>query len=148
LELDKAKPIIDLPKFCNQNLVWGTKANQNSFLQATSALDDAEGATIPGLTIQLEVKKPILVATYHFELGLFKLSHNGIRERVYQLNVTPMHRRSHNDKKHPIYGPHIHHGCDLTFAASKSLGDDLNKAFELYCADINLSFTANLNSPL
>lgn len=99
-------------------------------------------------TIQLEIKKPILVAMHQYELGLFQLSKSGVRERVYQLHVSPITKRSHNTATDPIYGPHVHYGCHVIKRLEQSIDENFENAFELYCEHINLVFTGNLNSPL
>ena len=77
-----AGSICQVNKFCQNNLVWNDKANQTSLMQASSTLDDNTGATIPGLTLVLEVKKECMIGRWQFKLGLFKLD-RGIKSRVY-----------------------------------------------------------------
>jgi hypothetical protein len=147
VEKAEAELLCHIPKFCAANLTWGTKSNQANLLVATSALEDSEGATIPGLTLQLEIKKAIVTTRYQYELGLFKLI-KGVRVRAYQLNVTPPDRRSHNGPEGRIYGPHQHFGTKHVDAVADNGFEDFVRAFDFYCKTINLVFTGNLNSPL
>lgn len=145
-----AESICKLNKFCQTNFSWQDKVNQTSLLQASSVVDDDTGATIPGITIVLEVKKESMIGRWQFELGLFKLE-DGIKHRVYQLHSSPEDKRSHNDARGSIYGSHEHIG------EQKNGGDvlkvNLNSAefldaFEIFCRKINLSFTGKLNLTL
>lgn len=135
-------------KYCSANLTWDVKRNHAGILIATSNLDDREGATIAGLTLQLEIKKAIVTERYQYELGLFQLI-KSVRTRAYQLNVTPLDKKSHISINGNIYGPHEHYGHNEVIAIVDPILDgNFKKAFELYCSRINLIFTGNLNPPI
>lgn len=137
-----AESICKLNKFCQTKFIWQDKINQTSLLQASSVIDDDSGATIPGLTIVLEVKKESMVGRWQYELGLFKLE-DGIKHRVYQLHSSPINKRSHNDVRGTIYGSHEHIGDEVLKIELDS--DDFKDAFEIFCRKVNLIFTGDLN---
>jgi hypothetical protein len=144
----RAEALMALPKICGADLSWSERGNHAGHLVATAALEDETGATIPGLTLQLEIKKPILVDRCLYELGVFILD-AGVRRRAYQLNVCPPDKRSHNGPTVPLYGPHEHIGTTvLPVADPQAACGNFEGAFALYCARINLTFTGKLNSPL
>jgi hypothetical protein len=145
---ESAREILKTRKFCNYDLTWAERNNHVGILLATVGLDDETGTTIPGLTLQLEVKRPIVVERCLYEFGLFLLE-GGCRRRVYQLNVCPFDKRSHNGPAEIILGPHEHVG-DLVMAIRQegvSCGE-IDTAFKFYCQRINLSFNGNFGSPL
>jgi hypothetical protein len=72
-------------------------------------LIDGAGVTMPGLTVQIEIKSPIVAVSCFFLLSIMRLAGRE-RRPVYQLEVTPNGRRSHNGRI-PIYGPHEHVGA-------------------------------------
>ena len=80
--------------------------NQANYLIGISQLTDSEGVFIPGLTLEIEVKAPIMVERC---LIFFTLRERAIgkRPRLYQLEVCPRDKRSRNGVT-VIYGPHEH----------------------------------------
>lgn len=142
--------VLALPKYCDADLQWSVRSNQINILQATAQPEDETGALIPGLTIQLEIKRAIVANRCLYELGLFKFD-SGMRRRAYQLNVCPPDKRSHNDRMtgQAVYGPHEHVGDSVTPIADPAIQcGALELAFRLFCQRINLSFSGHLNSPL
>ena len=95
LPKSQAVQVLAPSKFCAAKLNWTDKGNHIGILLAAAQPEDETGAIIPGLTLQLEVKRPVVVDRCQYELGLFLLE-RGVRRRVYQLNVTPPNKRSHN----------------------------------------------------
>jgi hypothetical protein len=139
-----------LPKYCDIDLQWSVRSNQINILQATAQPEDDTGALIPGLTIQLEIKRAIVADRCLYELGLFKFD-SGMRRRAYQLNVCPPDKRSHNDRLTGlvVYGPHEHVGDGVDAISDPAIQcGALELAFQLFCQRINLSFSGHLNSPL
>lgn len=136
------------PKFSAAPLVWETRTNQNNILMAIFQPEDETGAIIPGLSIQLEVKKAIVVDRCGYEMGLLKLVGKA-RRRVYQLAVTPPDKRSHNDVLGPIYGPHEHLGDRVIPVTDPRIRCGvLRAAFDRLCQQINLTYTGNGSMPL
>lgn len=149
-DLPKSHALLVLaqPKFCAASLTWADRSNHLGLLLATAQPEDSTGAIIPGLTMQLEIKRPIIVSRCQYEFGLFLLEH-GTRRRVYQLNVTPRDKRSHNHVSGPLYGPHEHIGDSFEAVVDPNIQcGQLDVAFELFCRKTNLTFTGQLNSPL
>jgi hypothetical protein len=145
---DEARHWISLTKVCGANLAWLERPNHAGHLIATAALEDETGATIPGLTLQIEVKKPVMVDRCLYEVGMFALE-AGHRRRAYQLNVCPRDKRSHNGATEPIYGPHEHIGTLVVPVSDiRASCGNVQGVFTLFCERINLIFTGNLNSPL
>lgn len=80
--------------------------NQANYLIGVSQLTDSGGVFIPGLTLEIEVKAPVMVDRC---LLFFTLRQRAIgkRPRLYQLEVCPRDKRSHNGAT-VIHGPHEH----------------------------------------
>lgn len=95
-----------------QVLQWRGLARRNNHaghLMGVGDLADINGITIPGLTMQIELKAPIDAARCLFLFSLMLLQARE-RRRIYQLEVCPQNKRSHNGKEGPVYGPHEHIG--------------------------------------
>lgn len=82
------------------------KANHFGHLVGVAELVDDQGITIPGHTLQIEIKSPVDVERCLFLFSIMRLKHKK-REVVYQLEVAPATKKTHNGT-HPIYGPHEH----------------------------------------
>lgn len=143
-----AEQMLATTKWCAAALSWSERDNHVGQLLATAQPEDVTGVPLPGLTMQLLVKRPVVVERCLYELGLFQLEH-GVRRRVYQLNVTPADKRSHNSAAGPLYGPHEHIGTDVRPVLDPDIVcGRLEIAFALYCRRINLIFTGHLNPPI
>lgn len=100
--------MIDIPK---QALRWSgfkPRSNHLGHMVGVAELTDASGVTIPGHTVQIEIKAPVDVARCLYLFSIMRL-HNKQRDRVYQLEVAPRSKRTHNGAT-IIYGPHEHVG--------------------------------------
>jgi len=99
---------LDVPKIV---LNWsGLKPRSNHIGHLVGLGEIAEGRTgitLPGLTVQVEVKAPQDVARCLYLFTVFQLK-AGTRHRAYQLEVAPANKRTHNGDNGPIYGPHEH----------------------------------------
>lgn len=145
---DQALQLMAMPKLCSASLAWSQRDNHVGLLLASAQPEDETGAILPGLTLQLEIKRPIVVDRCLYELGLFLLEH-GVRRRVYQLNVSPANKRSHNGPLGPMYGPHEHVGNRVYPIDDPDVAcGRLDVAFDFFCRRINLTFSGILNSPL
>ena len=148
VEHGQARLVMATPKMCGNALVRSERENHVGLLLATAQPEDDTGAILPGMTLQLVVKRPIVVDRCLYELGLFLLE-NGVRRRVYQLNVSPADKRSHNSLGGALYGPHEHIGDQVqSVTAPGIVCGRLDVAFAFYCQRINLAFSGTLNSPL
>lgn len=143
-----AVSLLNAPKFCAGEIEWVERTNHAGRLISTSVLEDDTGATIPGLTMQLEIKRPVVVDRCLYEFGLFLLE-KGVRRRVYQLNVTPANKLSHNGVTGPIYGPHEHIGDEAVALQQSDIEcGKVEAAFAHYCTRINLRYSRQFRSPL
>ncbi len=100
--------IIDQPK---QALRWSglkPRPNHAGHLVGVADLVDAQGITLPGYTLQIEIKAPVVTARCLYLFSIMRL-HQKQRRRVYQLEVAPRGKRTHNGAT-TIYGPHEHVG--------------------------------------
>lgn len=145
---ERAREIMAVTKYCDASLEWAERKNHAGSLMAVSQVEDDTGALIPGLTIQLEMKRPIVVDRCYYDLGLFLLD-AGVRRRVYQLNVTPLDKRSHNGVNQVLFGPHEHIGALVVGVTAPGIQcGEIHAAFAFYSQRINLRFTGTLGSPL
>ena len=85
---------------------WLPRGNHAGHLIGTAALVDASGVTIPGLTMQLEVKAPVIAIACLYLFSIMQLQGRD-RSRVYQLEVAPAGKRTHRGLT-TIHGPHEH----------------------------------------
>lgn len=84
--------------------------NHAGHVIGVAELTDMQGVTIPGLTLQIEVKA---AADVQRCLYLFSIMQTVKTKRTpaYQLEVAPADKRTHNGVT-TIYGPHEHVGRD------------------------------------
>jgi len=143
-----AMAVMAVPKLFGGNLVWADKPNHKSILLATFQPEDETGAILPGLSVQLEVTKAIVVDRCLYEFGLFKLE-GGVRKRAYQLAVVPLNKRSHNTPSGPMFGPHEHLGEQVrTVSNDEIFCGQMGAAFAHFCSQISLVFTGQTKFPL
>lgn len=108
----EAKALAGMPKAAAGPLVWQRRGNHAGHMMAASVVLDSQGITLPGQVIAIEVRAPVLVDSCLYLFTLFKTAH-GQRRRVYQLEVVPEGKRSHNGPEGALYGPHEHWGDEL-----------------------------------
>lgn len=105
---------LEVPKIVLNWSGLAARANHVGHLVGVGELAEAAtGITLPGLTLQVEVKAPRDVVRCLFLLTIFQLK-GGVRQRAYQLEVAPSNKRTHNGAAGAIYGPHEHLGEDVT----------------------------------
>ena len=144
---DQALQLMAVPKLCSTSLVWSNRDNHVGLLLALAQPEDESGAILPGLTLQLEIKRPIVVDRCLYEFGLFLLEH-GVRRRAYQLNVSPADKRSHNGKVGAMYKPHEHVGNQVLPIDDPDIACGRpDVAFAFYCNRISLVYSGSFNSP-
>jgi len=85
---------------------WQPRINHAGHLLGVAELVDAAGITLPGLTVQMEIKAPVVAVSCLYLFSIMRLTGRE-RRPVYQLEVTPAGKRSHNGLV-PLYGPHEH----------------------------------------
>lgn len=109
LAFDEAQAILALPKVALSEMVWGERSNHAGHVVAVSPLVDSNGITIPGLTVVFEMRKGVVSDQCLFFFSLMKRI-GEISWRVYQLEICPAAKRSHNGPNGALYGPHEHIG--------------------------------------
>lgn len=102
--------MIDTPKQAMRWSGFKPRSNHIGHLIGVAELVDSQGITIPGHTLQIEVKFPVDASRCLYLFSVMRL-HKRTRQRVYQLEVAPRTKRTHNGPQ-PIYGPHEHVGED------------------------------------
>lgn len=102
----EARELIALPKFAKSGL-WTQRQNHAGHAVWFAELFDESDATVPGVSIALEVKEAAPVDTCFFLFTLFQRRGTG-KLRAYQLEVVHAQKRSHNGPDGPLYGPHEH----------------------------------------
>jgi hypothetical protein len=110
LKAAAALPLIALPKFARNWSGFQPRGNHAGHKIGVALIADAHGVFLPGLTVEIEVKAPIVTAQCLIQFSLRQRT-GKLREIVYQLEVCPRGKRSHNGLT-PIYGPHEHIGDD------------------------------------
>ena len=105
----KARQLMAVPKKVYGSPEWRPRTNHAGHLYLQSQFEDEDGALIAGLTLQIEIKAPIIVQRCLCLFTLFSFSH-GAKHRVYQLEVAPGNKRTHNSQDGALYGPHEHIG--------------------------------------
>lgn len=100
--------LLHTPKTALKWSGWQTRGNHAGHLLGVAEMVDASGITMPGLTVQFEIKAPVVAVSCLYLFSIMRLSGRE-RKPIYQLEVTPKQKRRHNGQI-PIYGPHEHVG--------------------------------------
>ena len=106
--MDQYRVMLDTPK---QAIRWSgftQRDNHAGHILGVAELVDAQGITMPGYTLQIEVKAAAEVNRCLYLFSIMHL-HNKKRLRAYQLEVAPQNKRTHIGNPN-IYGPHEHVG--------------------------------------
>lgn len=85
---------------------WAERSNHAGSLLNVAPLLDAQGITMPGATVELEVKANSTVLSCFFLFTIMLTRHRN-RGRAFQLEVVPASKRSHVGVS-VIHGPHEH----------------------------------------
>lgn len=85
---------------------WRTRNNHAGHLIGVAELVDMHGVTLPGYTLQIEIKAPVDTSRCLYLFSIMRLKQKQ-RLRAYQLEVAPHNKRTHNGTA-AIYGPHEH----------------------------------------
>lgn len=94
---------------------WEQRVNHAGHVIWFAEVFDESDATMPGVTVSLEVKEASPVDTC-LQLFTLHLKRGMTKRRLYQLEVVHTQKRSHNGPDGAIYGPHEHIGEYATFA--------------------------------
>ncbi|KVF97004.1 hypothetical protein WJ21_16680 [Burkholderia vietnamiensis] len=140
----EAEPLIAVAKILRGDIDLKPRKNHAGYLLAIVRPEDELGATLPGMTVEVETKAPLVIDACRTTATLFVLRH-GVKWRVHQIEVQPQHRRTHNGPSGPIYGPHEHRGDEtLRLVESLSCQTPLDELFALFCKRSNISFDGSI----
>lgn len=144
---DEALALMARPKFVKGGS-WTPRVNHAGHVVWFAEVFDQEDITIPGVTVALEVKEAAPVDSCLHQLTLF-LRRGQAKRRVYQLEVVPAQKRSHNGPEGSIYGPHEHVGeCVTTPVEGGLVGCENWKAsLELFSRRAGVTFLEPVESP-
>lgn len=129
---------------------WDARANHAGHQIWVAQVFDMEDISIPGLTVELEVKAaaPVDTCLYQFTLRQRVGMH---RLRAYQLEVVHKGKRSHNGPYGPLYGPHEHIGTGETsvyaVAAPELRCDNWQEALSFFAERAGIRFDSPVNLP-
>ncbi len=98
--------ILEMPKTAIRWTGLIKRTNHAGHLIGIAELVDSGGITLPGLTLQIEVKAPIDCERCLYQFSIMRLK-NRQRRRFYQLEVAPLGKRTHNGAT-TLHGPHEH----------------------------------------
>lgn len=108
LNVEQIQQLLIRPKRTGVWSGWEHRSNHAGHMIGTAALLEQDGTTIPGITLQVEIKAPVVAVSCLYLFSIMQLAGRE-RRRLYQLEVSPSIRRSHMGIA-PIYGPHEHVG--------------------------------------
>lgn len=139
LDFHDAQAIIDLPKQQVSHLSWSVRQNQANYHTAASPLLDIDGTTIPGLTVVLETRVGVF-ADECLRLYSIHKRISGTTWRVYQLEVCPRGKRSHNGLEGALFGPHEHIGTTVVSVADPAVHcGNPDACLAYFCAQAGLA---------
>lgn len=136
------------PKRIVDEMSWEDKPSNSHFLMWSPLLVDPDGATIPGLLVELCVRRGSIGSDCRYDFGLFQVK-GARRLRAYQINVRPWNRVSHIEQGAQWYGPHEHYGeaaakldSHIQFGCEHHLD-----WFELFLQRAKISYTGRRVAP-
>lgn len=139
--------LIGLPKQYDGVVHAETKATHSAFKVIYFRPLDEDRVSIPGLSIEITIRTGLVVDRCKYTFTLFMLSQRK-KHRVYQLEVVPADKRSHNGPPR-IYGPHEHYGDsgDVRPVQNSLCCSDYKEWLNLFCQRINLRLSSELPYP-
>lgn len=133
----EARAIAAVPKKLHGELVLQKRNNHVGHLVASARVEDADGALLPGLLIEVECKAALTLDRCLFLFTLFTQRH-GAKLRTYQLEISPPEKRTHTEAGNIIRGTHEHWGNEA-IALSGFGCDDYSRGFAHFCQQISLT---------
>lgn len=133
----EAYAIAASPKTLHRSFDWQKRDNHVGHWVATARVEDADGAILPGLIVEVECKAAITFDRCLFLFILFIQKH-GAKLRAYQLEIAPPDKRTHIEPGNIIRGAHEHWG-DKAIALAGFGCDDYSRGFAYFCQKINLT---------
>ncbi|WP_143042984.1 hypothetical protein ABL840_09040 [Variovorax sp. NFACC27] len=135
------------PKTFVQSTSWVVRPNHAGSKVLVAGLLDDQGITIPGLTMRLELKAPIVTDACLFLFSLM-LQRGSMAPRLYQLEVCPAQKRSHMDAKQTLYGPHEHIGNEVFQLDPSGLNcGNWNSCYQWFVGRCNISAPFPIQAP-
>lgn len=148
LDTNEATAINAVPKFINDDVEWKNLPLGSQIFGASMMVCGGDGATIPGLTVELDYSRSIVPGQYKFKLTLFVL--RGTKKlRSLQVEVIPPERVKHRENGVPIAGPHEHVG-EKGFPVDEeaiSFGTDYQKWFQYFLKKANITYKGKYSEP-
>lgn len=84
-----------MDKHIADDIDWKDTPNDSNYIASTDSLLDSNGASIPGLSYELSVRRGRFEDDCRFTFTVFKIK--GRRQRAYQICVYPPEFRSHRE---------------------------------------------------
>lgn len=140
--------LISMPKSYDKDINWN-KANNANYITSNftpyDSSDELKG-TIPGVTVQIDYKKPIRIKTSNKTvITLFKIK-SGIKLRAYQVEACDEKKVSSHDGVNNINGCHEHIGKETNKISPLYKVEDISSWFYFFCDKVYLDFTGKINS--
>jgi len=110
LNASEAQSLISISKTIDGWRGFQARDNHAGHLIGSAQLIDSTGVYLPGLTLDIEIKQSAVSAQCLFQFSI-RRRRVKLREIVYQLEVVPFAKLSHNGFT-KIYGPHEHVGSE------------------------------------
>ena len=137
LASNEARSIAAIPKRMHGQFDWQKRNNHVGHLIAFARVEDADGVILPGLIVEVECKAALTLDRCLFLFTLFA-QRQGAKLRAYQLEISPLDKRTHNEPGNIIYGTHEHWGNEA-IALSGFGCDDYSYGLTHFCQQINLA---------
>lgn len=105
----EALELLAVPKIA---VGWGgfkPRANHAGNVIGNASLTDRSGIYLPGVTLQVEVRAPIVADRCFYLFTILKRPLGGVPIRAYQLEIVPANKCSHRGASE-LFGPHEHIG--------------------------------------
>jgi hypothetical protein len=139
-DADEILRLIAIPKLAHNWSGFQKRSNHAGSVIGIAQLSDSSNVFLPGITVEIEVKAPIITSRCLLLFTLMRQRTGVPRHRIFQLEVCPADKRSHNGAS-VIYGPHQHIGEQEPTAVSE-IGvncDDWDGSLAWFLRRINLT---------
>jgi hypothetical protein len=118
-DIDAILRLVALPKRAHNWSGFQPRGNHAGSVIGNAYLTDENDVFIVGTMLEIEIKAPIIAPRCLMLFTIMQRKGTIPRQRVFQLEVCPHDKRSHNGVT-TIYGPHLHIGDDEPSAVSES----------------------------
>ncbi len=136
-----------MEKFMANDLDWDDRPPDSNYLSDTDSLLDRSGASIPGVSYELQVRRGRYKADCNYVFAVFKMK-GGRRHPVYRIDVVPQDKRKHKGPDGWWYGPHQHFGTRAEkFDPPVTLGCDHEAWFKEFLKRANIQFSGKYLPP-